>query len=50
MFTQQVAFGGLEQMLSLFSLNKLGLDGRGNSILFVFIGILVVTGTGLLYR
>ena len=46
MFTQQIAFGGLEQMLSLFSLNKLGLDGRGNSILFVFIGILVVLVQG----
>ena len=46
MFTQQIAFGGLEQLLSLFSLNKLGLDGRGNSILFVFIGILVVLVQG----
>ncbi len=46
MFMQQVAFGGLEQLLSLFSLSRLGLDGRGNSILFVFIGILVVMVQG----
>lgn len=26
MFTQQIAFGGFEQMLSLFTLNRLGLN------------------------
>lgn len=46
MFMQQVAFGGFEQLLSLFSLNRLGLDGKGNAILFVFVGILVVLVQG----
>lgn len=46
MLMQQIAFGGFEQLLSLFSLNRLGLDGRGNSILFVFVGILVVMVQG----
>ncbi len=46
MFFQQVAFGGFEQLLSLFSLNRLGLDASGNAILFVFVGILVVLVQG----
>jgi MFS transporter, DHA1 family, tetracycline resistance protein len=46
MFFQQVAFGGFEQLLSLFTLNRLGLDARGNSVIFVFVGILVVAVQG----
>jgi len=46
MFFQQVAFGGFEQLLSLFSLNRLGLDASGISVLFVFVGILVVLVQG----
>jgi MFS transporter, DHA1 family, tetracycline resistance protein len=46
MFFQQVAFGGFEQLLSLFTLNRLGLDASGNSVIFVFVGILVVAVQG----
>lgn len=46
MFFQQVAFGGFEQLLSLFTLNRLGLDASGNSVVFVFVGILVVAVQG----
>ena len=46
MFVQQVAFGGLEQLLSLFTLNRLGLNASGNSIVFVFVGLIVVAVQG----
>ncbi len=46
MFAQQVAFGGFEQILSLFTLNRLGMNASGNSILFVFVGIIVVAVQG----
>jgi len=46
MFVQQIAFGGFEQLLSLFTLNRLGLDASGNALLFVVIGIVVVVIQG----
>ena len=45
-FTQQLAFGGFEQLLSLFTLNRLGLSAAGNAIIFVFVGIIVVIVQG----
>ena len=45
-FAQQVVFGGFEQLFSLFTLSRLGLAARGNSILFVYIGIIVVAVQG----
>jgi DHA1 family tetracycline resistance protein-like MFS transporter len=46
LFTQQIAFGGFEQLLSLFTLNRLGLNASGNAIVFVFVGIVVVAVQG----
>ncbi len=46
MFFQQVAFGGFEQLLSLFTLNRLGLNASGNSVIFVFVGLIVVMVQG----
>lgn len=46
MFAQQIAFGGFEQLLSLFTMNRLGLDASGNSVVFVFVGIIVVAVQG----
>ncbi|MGD8865923.1 MAG: MFS transporter, partial [Anaerolineales bacterium] len=46
MFFQQVAFGGFEQLLSLFTLNRLGLNASGNAVIFVFVGLLVVAVQG----
>jgi DHA1 family tetracycline resistance protein-like MFS transporter len=46
MFLQQVVFGGFQQLLSLFTLNRLGLFGSGNAILFVFVGIVIVAVQG----
>ena len=42
MFLQQLAFGGFEQLLALFTLSRLGLNASGNAIVFVFVGIIVV--------
>ncbi|GJM40906.1 MAG: tetracycline resistance MFS efflux pump [Ardenticatenaceae bacterium] len=42
-FMKQFAFGGFEQMLALFTLNRLGLNASGNAGVFVFVGIIVVT-------
>lgn len=46
MFAQQVAFGGFEQLLALFTLNRLGLNASGNAIIFVFVGVIVVAVQG----
>ena len=46
MFAQQIAFGGFEQLLPLFTLNRLGLNASGNAVIFVFVGILVVAVQG----
>jgi len=45
-FTQQIAFGGFEQLLSLFTLNRLGLNASGNAVIFVFVGVIVVAVQG----
>ena len=45
-FAQQIAFGGFEQILSLFTLSRLGLNAAGNALVFVFVGIIVVAVQG----
>jgi DHA1 family tetracycline resistance protein-like MFS transporter len=45
-FVQQIAFGGFEQLLSLFTLNRLGLNASGNAVIFVFVGLIVVAVQG----
>ncbi|MBT3391700.1 MAG: MFS transporter [Chloroflexi bacterium] len=46
MFFQQFAFGGFEQLLSLFTLNRLGMNASSNAGLFVYVGIIVVAVQG----
>ena len=46
MFTQQFAFGGFEQLLSLFTLDRLGMNASNNAILFVFVGLILVAVQG----
>ncbi len=46
MFTQQLAFGGYEQMFSLFALNRLGMGARDTSGLFVLAGLFIVAIQG----
>jgi MFS family permease len=42
MFAQQVIFYGFESLLGLFTLNRLGLLGQGNAVIFVIVGVLLV--------
>jgi len=46
MFAQQFAFGGFEQLLALFTLNRLGMNAANNSALFVYVGVIVVAVQG----
>ncbi len=41
-FLYHMVFGGFENLISLFNLNRLGLNASGNTALFVFIGLVVV--------
>ncbi len=50
MFAQQFVFGGLEYLLPLFTLSRLGMSAGSNAILFVFIGLLTVVILGGLLR
>ncbi|MEO1644861.1 MAG: MFS transporter [Chloroflexota bacterium] len=45
-FLNQLVFGGFEQLLPLFTLSRVGLDGTGNAMLFVFMGIVLVMVQG----
>jgi DHA1 family tetracycline resistance protein-like MFS transporter len=46
MFAQQIAFGGFEQLLALFTLNRLGMNASSNAVVFVFVGVIVVAVQG----
>jgi len=46
MFFYQIAFGGYEQLFSLFTLNRLGMDARDTSGLFVLAGLFIVVVQG----
>lgn len=49
-FAAQAIFGGFENLLALFTLNRLGMGAGGNSGLFAFIGVLAVVVQGGLVR
>lgn len=46
MFFYQISFGGYEQLFSLFTLNRLGMDARDTSGLFMLAGILIIIVQG----
>ena len=46
MFFYQVAFGGYEQLFSLFTLTRLGMDARDTSALLALAGVLIVVVQG----
>jgi MFS transporter, DHA1 family, tetracycline resistance protein len=46
MFVQQLVFGGFENLLPLFNLNRLGLNASGNTVLFVYVGVILVIVQG----
>lgn len=50
MFAQQFVFGGLEYLLPLFTLSRLGMSAGSNAVLFVFIGLATVVVLGGLMR
>lgn len=45
-FAQQLAFGGFEQLLSLFTFGRLGLNALGNTVVFIYIGVIIVAVQG----
>lgn len=46
MFAQQIAFGEFQQLLSLFTLSRLGLNASGNAVIFAFVGVIIVAVQG----
>lgn len=42
MFFQQMVFYGFESLLGLFTLSRLGLLGQGNSLIFIYVGFILV--------
>lgn len=46
MFFYQIAFGGYEQLFSLFTLTQLGMDARDTTGLFVLAGIFIIVIQG----
>ena len=50
LFTQQIIFDGFQQMLALFTLGRLGLNASGNSIIFVFVGLIIAIMHGSKFR
>ena len=42
-FAQQLIFFGYESLLGVFTLTRLGMLGRGNAVLFLVIGLILVT-------
>jgi DHA1 family tetracycline resistance protein-like MFS transporter len=46
MFFQQLIFGGFENLISLFTLSRLGINASGNAVIFVFVGIVLVMVQG----
>lgn len=46
MFAQQSVFGGVEALLALFTLNRLGMSAADNALIFVFVGVIIVAVQG----
>lgn len=43
MFAQQIIFFGFESLLGLFTLTRLGILGQGNAVIFLLVGVILVT-------
>ncbi|MCS7087642.1 MAG: MFS transporter [Thermoflexales bacterium] len=50
MFAQQFIFGGMEHLLALFTLSRLGFGAQMNAVLFLFIGLITVIMLGGVIR
>lgn len=46
LFVQQLVISGFEQLIPLFTLNRLGLDGKANALMFVFMGLILAVVQG----
>lgn len=46
LFAQQIVFFGFESLLGLFTLNRAGMLGQGNAVLFLWTGIILVMVQG----
>ena len=46
LFLQQIAFGGMEQFLSIFTLGTLGVYASLNAIIFVYVGFFIILVQG----
>lgn len=42
MFAQQMMFFAFESLLGLFTLSRLGLLGQGNSLIFIYVGVILI--------
>lgn len=45
-FAQQLVFFGFESLITLFTLNRLGMNASSNTMLFVYVGVIIVTVQG----
>lgn len=45
-FLQQLVFFGFESLITLFTLNRLGMNASSNTVLFVYVGIIIVMVQG----
>lgn len=46
MFMQQLVFFGFESLITLFTLNRLGMNASSNTMLFVYVGVIIVMVQG----
>ena len=46
MFMQQLVFFGFESLITLFTLNRLGMNASSNTVLFVYVGVIIVMVQG----
>ncbi len=46
MFAQQLVFFGFESLVTLFTLNRLGMNASSNTVLFIYVGVIIVMVQG----
>ncbi len=46
MFIQQLVFFGFESLITLFTLSRLGMNASSNTVLFIYVGVIIVMVQG----
>jgi len=46
MFVQHLVFGGIENLIALFNLTRLGMNAASNTVLFIYVGVILVVVQG----